>query len=113
MNRELLEEKVKKGEMRKQEVACLQGGKGMCTIYTYIWPYSSRLEYGFICIEPYGSIGEHKHIKECEVWNVIQGIVEINERTYTDGTRTICGIAQSHYCRNLTNSEVILEFVKL
>ena len=117
MYKALLEEKVKKGEMRKQEVSCLKDGKGVCTIYTYIWPnrspLSSQLEYGYICIEPHASIGEHTHINECEIWKVVQGSVEINGLTYSVGTKTICRIAQSHYCKNSTNSEAILEFVKL
>lgn len=117
MYKKLLEENVVRGRMVKQEVSCLKGGKGVSAIYTYIWPQrsllKSQIEHGYICIEPGASIGEHTHINECEIWKVVQGIVEINGLTYSEGTKTSCRIAQSHYCKNQTDSEAILEFVKL
>ena len=113
-SKEVLERQVEEGKMERTEVTGLKGGKGKVIIYKNNEKYTdTRIgDSGYLLLFPGTIIGNHTHDNDSETLIVRVGKVEINGSEYITDEIFYCDQGQAHDCKNLTNDEVIVEFVK-
>lgn len=110
MTRRKLEGKAVNGELNREKVWCLKGGRGWAIIYHDV-RNPEGLESGYIVLEEGSSIGSHTHEKDSESYTVVSGKVEINGCIYMAGETATCQTGTRHYCKNLDIVSII-RFVK-
>lgn len=108
-------------EYKKRVVEGLKGGCGTVTIYVAKKRHEAPevYEWGYLVLSVGGSIGNHQHTDDEEIWECEEGVVEYKDTTSAEteildkysGER-ICPKGHFHYLRNLGSCEAVIRFRK-